>query len=89
MRWIVYIIESTSGKLYTGITTDLERRLTEHISGKKGAKFFRFSAPEKILYNENFQTRSDASKREWEIKKMPRLKKIELIAFSKNNIEIK
>ncbi|WP_186647155.1 GIY-YIG nuclease family protein [Fluviispira vulneris] len=83
MNWIVYIIESSSGYLYTGITTNIERRLGEHASGKKGAKFFRFSAPKEILHIENYQTRSEASKREWVIKKMSREKKLELIALEK------
>ncbi len=78
--WEVYIIQAKSGALYTGITTDLDRRLADHERGKKGARFFRISQPEKIVFREMHPTRSDASKREAEIKKMSRLKKLELIS---------
>ncbi|KAB8027772.1 GIY-YIG nuclease family protein [Fluviispira multicolorata] len=79
MNWIVYIIKSKSGKLYTGITTNLERRIKEHCSEKKGAKFFRMSPPDEILFQENHNSRSDASKRECAIKKLTRKQKFELI----------
>jgi putative endonuclease len=76
--WWVYIIESENGRLYTGITNDLERRFKEH--GKsQGAKFFRFSAPKKMLYQEKLRDRSAASKRECIIKKMTREQKLNLI----------
>ena len=71
--WFVYIIESSDGLLYTGITTDVERRFREHqgLLGKgKGAKFFRGRRPEAIVYTEAQSNRSDASRREAEIKKM-------------------
>ena len=78
-QWTVYIIEAHSGKLYTGITTDLERRLEEHSTKRKGARFFHFSSPEKILFIESHPNRSEASKRESAIKKMSRKDKLELI----------
>ena len=64
--------------IYTGITTDLERRFLEHKSGK-GAKYTRANTPVKILHTEKFRTRSRASKRESEIKKLTRIQKLELI----------
>jgi len=78
-KWVLYIIQTKSKKLYTGITTDLERRLEDHKSGKKGARFFRFSDPEKILYREPHPNRSKASKRESQIKKMSRKEKLDLL----------
>lgn len=78
--WFLYIIRSEKGKLYTGITTDLERRFEEHSTGKGGAKFFRSDSPLKIEYTENFENRSEASKREAEIKKMTRVQKEKLIS---------
>ncbi len=78
-EWEVYIIQDSSGRLYTGITNDLERRFVEHKRGKKGAKFFRLSSPEKILFREKHMSRSEASKREAAIKKMSRANKIALI----------
>ena len=79
MDWTLYIIETENGKLYTGITTDLERRFWEHCSGF-GAKYFRSETPHQIVYTEMHIDRSEASKREYEIKKMSKEKKLELIS---------
>ncbi|MEQ9023338.1 MAG: GIY-YIG nuclease family protein [Pseudomonadales bacterium] len=71
--WFVYLIKSSDGLLYTGITTDVERRFREHqgLSGKnKGAKFFRGRSPVSIVYKETHKSRSQASRREAQIKKM-------------------
>ncbi len=77
--WEVYIVETSSGKLYTGITTDLDRRFTEHQTGNKGARFFHFSDAKSIVFRESHPNRSDATKREISIKKMTRKQKLELI----------
>lgn len=73
--WMVYIIQTESGKLYTGITNDLEKRFTAH-KNKKGARYFHLSSPEKVLYREEYPNRSEASKRECAIKKMTRKDKL-------------
>jgi len=78
-KWEVYIILTKSGKLYTGITNDLDRRFEAHLKGQKGARFFHFSEPEKIVYRESHPNRSEASKRESAIKKMSRKEKLALI----------
>jgi putative endonuclease len=78
-KWVVYIIRTGAGKLYTGITTDLERRFSEHQKKEKGARFFHFSSPECIVFQERHINRSKATKREIEIKKMSRNKKLDLI----------
>ena len=85
MAWKLYIIQTKSGKLYTGITTDLKRRFDEHKSNKKGASFFNFSEPEFILYEEDHPSRSEASKREYLIKKMSRKQKLDLILQNIDN----
>ena len=77
-RWTVYIVRAESGKLYTGITLDLDRRIAEH-GTKHGAKFFRTSPPEKILYRESQPDRSAATSREAEIKRMTRAEKLRLV----------
>ncbi|MFI0434546.1 MAG: GIY-YIG nuclease family protein [Parachlamydiaceae bacterium] len=74
--WVVYIIQNISGKLYTGITNNVDRRFQEHRTGKRGAKFFRLSPAEKILFCEKHPNRSEASKREAAIKKMSRAEKL-------------
>jgi len=76
--WQVYIIQTKTGKLYTGITTDINRRLTEH-KEKKGAKYFRFDNPQEIVFTENYKNRSEASKREYEIKRLNKKEKLKLI----------
>lgn len=67
MNWQVYIILCSDNSLYTGITTDLARRLREHAEGR-GAKYFRGRRPEKVVYLETGHTRSSAGRREAEIK---------------------
>jgi len=88
-NWFVYIVETCCGKLYTGITTDVERRFNEHrdvfsIGASKGAKFFRGKEPKQIVYRETCESRSDASKREYSIKKMTALKKRQLFCNDLN-----
>jgi putative endonuclease len=79
MNWCVYIILCSDDTLYTGITTDVERRLNQHASGK-GAKYFRGRQPVRVVYREGGLTRSAASKRELEIKKLSRIEKSILIS---------
>jgi putative endonuclease len=77
--WYVYIIKTNKDTFYTGITTDLKRRFNEHSSGKKGAKFFRSSSPESIVFTKKCLNRSEASKLEIRIKKLNHNKKLQLI----------
>ena len=78
-NWEVYIIQAESGKLYTGITNDLNRRFADHLLNRKGARFFHFSNPEKIVFRESCSNRSEATVKEIKIKKMSRIQKLELI----------
>ena len=77
--WYVYLIRTRSGSLYTGITTDTERRLKEHHMGGKGAKNLRGKGPLELVYREEFANRSIASVLEARIKKLTRLQKEALI----------
>ena len=79
MNWIVYIIEASDHSLYTGITTDLDRRFRQHVSGKGGAKYFRGRKAISVKFSEEHATRSAASQREAQIKKLCRSDKIKLI----------
>lgn len=86
MCWFVYIIETKSGKLYAGITTDVSRRFQEHKNLKtKGAKFFRTDPPRKMVYQETTANRSEALKREAQIKKLTRKEKLQLIYLAPKN----
>lgn len=78
--WVVYIVESARGTLYTGVTTSLERRLGEHASGRRGARFFRLAAPAAVRYVEAAVDRAAAQRREAAIKRLPRRAKLALIA---------
>lgn len=78
MSWFVYILKCADDSLYTGVTTDLNRRLSEHNAGT-GAKYTRCRLPVSITYSEPAESRSAACVREAAIKKLSRTKKIELI----------
>ncbi len=80
--YYLYILECADGTLYTGITTDLERRIEEHNSSEKGAKYTRARRPVKLCYTEVCEDRSSASRREHAIKKMTRTQKLRLIEES-------
>jgi len=84
MNWQVYIILCSDNTLYTGITTDLQRRLNQHASGL-GAKYFRGRRPVQVVYQENNHSRSSASSRELEIKRLSRGEKQILISTGINN----
>ncbi|HEY7885317.1 MAG TPA: GIY-YIG nuclease family protein [Cellvibrionaceae bacterium] len=77
--WYTYIIKSDTNQLYTGITTDIERRWQEHSEGPKGARFFRTCKPLQLCRLEAFADRSGASRREAAIKKLTRREKEQLI----------
>jgi putative endonuclease len=81
--YFVYLLKCGDGSIYIGITTSVERRFQEHKSGKGGA-YTRAKKAVKILYSEKFRTRSKASKREVEIKRWPREKKLDLIKHGKS-----
>jgi len=78
-EWRVYIIKASDGSLYTGVTTDVQRRFKEHCSPEKGARFFRGRQPVEVVYTENHPDRSSAQRRESDIKKLTRSRKLELI----------
>lgn len=73
-----YIVECKDGTLYTGWTTDLDRRIKAHNTGK-GAKYTRSRFPVVLRYFESFQTKEEAMRREYEIKQLTRKEKQKLI----------
>ncbi len=76
--YYIYMVECTDGSLYTGWTTDPERRVKEHNAGK-GALYTRWRGPVKLRYLEEAPDRSAAQRREIAIKKLPRQKKLLLV----------
>ncbi len=78
-HWSVYIIRCSDGSLYTGVSTDVERRFAEHLTGKRGARYFQGRRPEAIVYRESGHDRSSALRREAAIKALRREQKLALI----------
>ncbi len=84
----IYILKCNDNKLYTGWTMDVDRRLIEHNTSKKGSKFTRARRPVELCYIEEFEDKVSAMKREAEIKKLTKSKKIELINKNPYNKKI-
>ncbi len=78
-KWKVYVLRCADDTLYTGVTTDLKRRLNEHNSSDKGAKYTKSKRPVELVYYENRDDKVDAMQREYAIKKLSRKEKLELI----------
>ena len=74
--WYMYVLTCADNTLYTGITTNIERRLKEHNGSKKGAKYTRGRRPVTLSYKENFENRSQACKSEAAFKKLTRQQKL-------------
>ena len=83
--WHVYIIKCSDNSLYTGSTTDLNRRLKEHNSGK-GGSYTRIRKPVELVYKEPHPNRSEAQKREAQIKRWTRARKLALIENDKKTL---
>lgn len=78
MKNFVYILRCNDGSLYTGWTNNLENRISMHNKGM-GAKYTRGRGPCTLMYFETFELKSEALKREIEIKRLPKIKKENLI----------
>ena len=76
--YFLYILQCADDTLYTGITTDLDRRIKEHNNSKLGAKYTKVRRPVKLVYSQQFIDRSEASKEESRIKKLSRQQKLSL-----------
>lgn len=76
MPYFVYMLECADGTLYTGTTTDVERRVEKHNGSKLGARYTRSRRPVTCVYSETLKNKSDALKREWTIKKLSRAEKL-------------
>ncbi len=77
--YYLYILKCADKSLYTGITTDLKRRVLEHNKGSLGAKYTYARRPVKLVYSKKFKNRSTASVEESRIKKLSRADKLKLI----------
>ena len=76
--WHIYIIQCKDGKLYTGITNNIERRIKDHNSGK-ACRYTKYRWPVKLIHSEEYSAKSKALKREAYIKGFTRVKKLALV----------
>lgn len=81
----VYILQCSDGTFYTGYTNNLKKRILNHNSGH-GSKYTRGRCPVKLVYYETYETKNEALKREFEIKKLARIEKAALISSGKSDI---
>ena len=81
--WYTYIVRCSDNSLYTGVTTDLERRVDEHNSSDKGAKYTKGRGPFLLVYQDRCKDRSEATQKETAIKKLTLIDKINLISTYK------
>lgn len=80
IMWYVYLLRCADNSLYGGITTSLERRVIEHNEcNKKGAKYTRVRRPVRLVYSEPQLNRQEASRREYQLKKLTKAKKEQLV----------
>ena len=77
-KWVLYLLSCRDRSLYTGITNDLAKRLKRHNAGT-GARYTRSRLPVRVVYAEPCKSRSDALKREYAIKQLPRREKLKLV----------
>ncbi len=75
----IYIVQCADGTLYTGYASDVDRRVAAHNAGR-GAKYTASRLPVSLVYSESFDTKSDALKREHQLKQLPRAGKEKLIS---------
>ncbi len=80
--WFVYILQCADDSLYTGVTTNLKRRVHEHNHLKCGAKYTRARRPAILVYSEEQRNRSDACKREYQLKQFSHQQKLHLVSNS-------
>jgi putative endonuclease len=78
-EYFVYILLCSDKTMYTGITTNLERRVKEHNNSKLGAKYTKPRRPVKLIYSKEFTNRSESSKEEARIKRLSRKEKTNLV----------
>ena len=77
--WFVYILKCSDNTLYTWVTIDLERRLIEHNTSDKAAKYTRIRRPLELVYSHEYDNRSEATKEEYRIKQLTRKQKEQMI----------
>jgi putative endonuclease len=84
-EWYLYVLLCADGSYYTGVTTDTKRRLYEHNTTKRGAKYTKTRRPVSLIYVDKHADRSSAQKAEYNFKQLTRKQKDEYITFRAEN----
>lgn len=84
--YYLYMLKCADSTIYTGITTDIRRRLEEHNFSRLGAKYTRARRPVELIYARRFRTRATAGREEYRVKALSRLEKQEMIRRDGRNI---
>lgn len=79
LAYYVYMVRCVDDTLYTGITTDVARRVIEHNTSVRGAKYTRARRPVELVYSEKFADRASAGAAEYQLKKLSRTEKLRLV----------
>ena len=79
MTWFMYVVQCSDGSLYTGATTDIQRRLKEHNGSPRGAKYTRSRRPVELVYVKNCRDRHEALREEFKFKSLSRKEKLKII----------
>ena len=87
-EWYLYIVRAADGSLYTGVATDVERRLAEHVEGGRGAKYLRGRAPLELVYEAHIGSRGLALKVEKQLKRLSKTKKESIVASDPDRSEL-
>ena len=78
-HWFLYVVGCCDGTLYTGVTTDLNRRVNEHNTSKRGAKYTKTRRPVNLIWSNKYNNRSEAQSAEYSFKKLSRKQKLDII----------
>ena len=76
---MLYIVRCADGALYTGIASDVDKRIAEHVSGIRGAKYLRGKGPLEVVFSELVGDRASAQRLEYRVKRLTRSQKLELV----------
>ena len=87
-RWYLYVVKCSDGTLYTGVTTDLERRIKEHNASPRGAKYTRTRRPVELVYSYSYLSRSQAQRAEHKFKRLSKRQKLDMIHDSNREMKV-
>jgi len=79
MKWWLYVVKCSDDTLYTGVTTDINRRIKEHNTSRRGAKYTRSRRPVNLVYKRQCINRSHAQQEEYQFKKLSKTEKLHII----------